>query len=173
MKSGGDNELEEKSGELSFLPERTCAICYHDQNSNLTSENDILAASGGVIGSAQTDITNPYEAIPCGCIYCFVCLASRLEAEEGEGWVCLRCAEIVKECKPWSGDVVEEVIKSTSNLKSVGFSDDHETNDEDTVAQLAKPPAVEVESDEDNVAGESDEQSEAYEEDEAGDFDDN
>ena len=113
-------------GELAFLPERTCAICYQDQNPTSTSESEIMAisgASGGVIGSAQTDVTNPYETTPCGCIYCFVCIAKRLEAEEGEGWTCLRCGELVKECKPWAGDVLEEACP-TSNKKIVSFSDD-------------------------------------------------
>lgn len=99
-------------GELAFLPERTCAICYHDQNPLPTSENELMvtaAASGGVIGSAQTDITNPYETT-CGCIYCFVCLATKLASEEGEGWVCLRCGELVKECHPWGGDVLEQAF---------------------------------------------------------------
>ncbi|KAH8679960.1 Pex12 amino terminal region-domain-containing protein [Tricladium varicosporioides] len=122
MQSGGEEE-DIKAGEFSFLPERTCAICYQDQNITGASEAEIIAASGasGVVGSAQTDITNPYEAMPCGCIYCFVCLASRLEAEEGEGWTCLRCGEEVKECKPWSGDVIEEASKSATVSKSVGF----------------------------------------------------
>jgi peroxin-2 len=116
------------SGEYGFLPERTCAICYQDQNDSATTETEILAAaaSSGVIGSAQTDVTNPYETIPCGCIYCFVCLATRLEREEGEGWTCLRCGEHVKECKPWSGDVLEPatpVFRSTST-KTVAFTDD-------------------------------------------------
>ena len=105
-------------GELFFLPERTCAICYHDQNPTSTSENEAMAvsgASGGVVGSAQTDITNPYETIPCGCIYCFICIATRLEAEEDDGWICLRCGKLVKECKPWSGDVLEEKVASASN----------------------------------------------------------
>lgn len=125
LNSGGEDDQGIKSGEFSFLPERTCAICYQDQNKS-TSEAEIIAASGsaGAIGSAQTNITNPYETIPCGCLYCFVCLAGRLEAEEGEGWTCLRCGEEVKECKPWSGDVIEEVVKSTHTLKTVGFSDD-------------------------------------------------
>ncbi|KAI0474784.1 Pex12 amino terminal region-domain-containing protein [Xylaria cf. heliscus] len=116
----------DKKGEFAFLPERTCAICYQDQNSAV-SETEVLAAaaSSGVVGSAQTDITNPYETIPCGCIYCFVCLATRLEREEGEGWTCLRCGELVKECKPWSGDVLEEQPKASSpNTKHVGFVDD-------------------------------------------------
>jgi len=112
-------------GELGFLPERTCAICYRDQNVVAGgSEAEVLAQSagniggGGVIGSAQTDIANPYEAIPCGCVYCFVCLAKRIEAEEGEGWTCLRCGETVRECKPWNGDVLEEVKQKTSRSSS-------------------------------------------------------
>lgn len=130
--TGGEqqNGEKEKKGEYAFLPERTCAICYQDQNS-ATTENEILAssaagaggASKGTVGSAQTDITNPYEAIPCGCIYCFVCLATRIEREEGEGWTCLRCGELVKECKPWGGDVLSPPAKSPA-VKTVVFADD-------------------------------------------------
>ncbi|KAK5663572.1 hypothetical protein OQA88_4003 [Cercophora sp. LCS_1] len=127
----GGGEGGEKKGEFAFLPERTCAICYQDQNS-ATSENDIMAAgvSAGVIGSAQTDITNPYETIPCGCVYCFVCLATRLEREDGDGWPCLRCGEVVKECKPWSGDVLEPPAKSPSP-KTVVFADDVKLGSDD------------------------------------------
>lgn len=106
----GEDELRAQ-GELGFLPERTCAICYRNYNPVSTSQAElsgISGSSGGVVGSAQTDITNPYEAIPCGCVFCFVCLVQRIEAEEGEGWTCLRCGQLVKECKPWSGDVLEE-----------------------------------------------------------------
>ena len=112
-------------GELAFLPERTCAICYRDLNPTSTSENEVMAlsgASGGVVGSALTDITNPYQATPCGCVYCYVCLAKRLEAEEGEGWTCLRCGVLVRKCRPWTGDVLEEASASTPK-KTVGFSD--------------------------------------------------
>ena len=80
------------------------------------------------MGSVQTDITNPYETISCKCIYCFVCIATRLEAEECEGWICLRCGELVKECKPWAGDVLEEVSRPGSG-KSVSFSDEEERRD--------------------------------------------
>ena len=122
----GYEDGSDSNGELAFLPERTCAICYHDQNPTSTSENEIMAisgSSGGIVGSAQTDITNPYETIPCGCIYCFVCIAKMLEAEEGEGWSCLRCGEVVKECRPWAGDVLEPAF-SILNNKTVRFSDD-------------------------------------------------
>ncbi|ORY55459.1 Pex12 amino terminal region-domain-containing protein [Pseudomassariella vexata] len=137
-----------KQGEFAFLPERTCAICYQDQN-KATSETEILAAaaSSGVVGSAQTDITNPYETVPCGCIYCFVCLATRLEREEGEGWTCLRCGEIVKECKPWGGDVLEEPTKSLSSpLKHVGFADDVKApaSDNEDESRYATPQSYET-----------------------------
>ena len=109
------------NGEFAFLPERTCAICYQDQNPTATSEDELLdvtGTSGGVVGSAQTDITNPYETIPCGCVYCFVCVATRLEREEAEGWICLRCGDLNKECRPWAGDVFVETMMHVSG-KSV------------------------------------------------------
>lgn len=121
--SSGADESDKTKGEYAFLPERTCAICYQDQNNTATTEGEIIAQSSGVVGSAQTDITNPYETIPCKCIYCFVCLATRLEREEGEGWTCLRCGEHVKQCKPWSGDVLEPTVRSTT-AKTVAFSDE-------------------------------------------------
>ncbi|KAJ5713782.1 Pex N-terminal [Penicillium malachiteum] len=127
--SGDEEESTEKQGELAFLPERTCAICYRDQNPTSTTESDVLAASasaGGIAGSAQTDITNPYEAVPCGCIYCFVCIVQKLEGEEGQGWVCLRCGEIVKKCQPWNGDVLEEARSQPGTGKIVGFAMDEE-----------------------------------------------
>ena len=122
----GPKDVDMKRGPLSFLPERTCAICYQDQNPVASSEAEILGAntgaSGGVTGNASTDIVNPYETIPCACIYCFVCLATKIEGEEGHGWSCLRCGEMVSRCKPWSGDVLIEK-KNTKNGKSVGFAD--------------------------------------------------
>lgn len=128
-----------KTGPLSHLPERTCAICHLDQNPTPTSEADILASSsGGVLGSAATDITNPYEADPCGCIYCFACLAQRLASEEGEGWLCLRCGETVTQCRPWSGDIIEPVVRRDvegerpGTAKSVGFANTHSQNDSHT-----------------------------------------
>ncbi|KAL4929491.1 pex2/pex10/pex12 family protein [Aspergillus undulatus] len=121
-----DETLNQKQGELAFLPERTCAICYK-ANNDATSEIEVLAASsggGGIIGSATTDITNPYETVPCGCVYCFVCIVQKLEGEEGEGWVCLRCGELVKKIKPWNGDVVEESRRQSTSGKIVAFDDD-------------------------------------------------
>ncbi|KAL8869218.1 MAG: hypothetical protein Q9174_004433 [Haloplaca sp. 1 TL-2023] len=126
VKPESDEQETAGKGELGFLPERTCAICYQDQNPTSTSENEVLAvsgASGGVVGSAQTDITNPYEMVSCGCTYCFVCAVSRLEASDGDGWICLRCGELVKECKPWAGDVRESPTLH-KNKKMVSFSDE-------------------------------------------------
>lgn len=115
------------AGELGFLPPRTCAICYRDQNPAAGSEAAALATSaaggGGVVGSAATDITNPYETVPCGCVYCFACVARCIANEDGEGWTCLRCGEVVRECRPWSGDVLEEKAGGGGGVgKSVGFA---------------------------------------------------
>lgn len=128
--SGDDDEPAEKQGELAFLPERTCAICYRDQNPTTTTESDVLAASmsaGGIAGSAETDITNPYETIPCGCVYCFVCIVQKLEGEDRQGWICLRCGELVKTCQPWNGDVLEEPRSLPGTGKIVGFAIDEKT----------------------------------------------
>ncbi|KAK0391940.1 hypothetical protein NLU13_1438 [Sarocladium strictum] len=140
----GSSGAAHKSGEYAFLPERTCAICYQDQNSGASTENEVMAAaaSSGVIGSAQTDVTNPYEAIPCGCIYCFVCLATRLDREEGEGMTCLRCGEHTQQCKPWSGDVLEPASKSGA-AKTVAFSDDvtgGQDHEEESDAETSSEP---------------------------------
>lgn len=146
--TSSDGEDEKPAGELGFLPERTCAICYRDQNPTTASEQDIMtqsAGGGGVVGSAATDITNPYEAVPCGCIYCFACLAQRIANEEGEGWTCLRCGETIKECRPWNGDIIEERLPSQSQAshgggigKSVGFTtvDGHHDGDSEAKALL-------------------------------------
>jgi peroxin-2 len=118
-----DDATPRPAGELSFLPERTCAICHQDQNpTSGVSEQEILASSGsgGIAGSASTDITNPYAADPCGCIYCFVCLAQRIEGEEGEGWTCLRCGETVGACAPWDGDVLTAAAAASSRPGSSG-----------------------------------------------------
>ena len=118
----------EKKGPLAFLPERTCAICYQDQNPGSTSEAEVLGANtsagGGIVGSVQTDVVNPYETIPCQCIYCFMCIASKIEGEEGSGWICLRCGETVYKCRPWKGDVLVEGVKRDGSKKSVGFVED-------------------------------------------------
>lgn len=136
LKSSGETDDDsDKQGELAFLPERTCAICYKEQNPTSTSENEVLAASGasgGVIGSAETDITNPYETIPCGCVYCYVCIAQALEAEEGQGWICLRCGDLVKQCKPWNGDVLEADRPHMNSGKVVGFAEVEDADEPET-----------------------------------------
>ncbi|KAJ6152777.1 peroxin-2 Pex2-Penicillium chrysogenum [Penicillium chrysogenum] len=111
---------------------RWIARAWHKMNPTTTTESDAIAASasGGIVGSAQTDITNPYETVPCGCIYCFVCIVQKIEAEEGQGWSCLRCGEVVKKCQPWNGDVLEEARSQPGTGKIVGFAMDGEPNGE-------------------------------------------
>ena len=117
----------EKVGPLAHLPESSCAICYQDQNPVTTSEAEVLGIKAGandigVIGSATTDIVNPYQSTPCGCIYCFVCIATKLEVEGEEGWTCLRCGETVKMCQAWNGDVmVTDTTTVSVKEQKLGF----------------------------------------------------
>jgi peroxin-2 len=141
-----DDELE-KSGPLAHLPERTCAICYQDQNPTNTSEAEILGINAGVngigvIGSASTDVVNPYQTLPCGCIYCFACIATQLEAGEGEGLTCLRCGELVNACQAWNGDVhIAHNASVSRQNKTVGFvNHDGEGAAEKDLAELDPRP---------------------------------
>ncbi|KAK9486042.1 Pex12 amino terminal region-domain-containing protein [Lipomyces starkeyi] len=96
-------------GQLSFLPERTCAICYH-QDSKIGGVSSSTADPASV-GVGSNDITNPYVAAECGHIYCYVCLVTQIEEEEGEGWLCLRCGELIKKVRPWI-DIDESLADS-------------------------------------------------------------
>ncbi|KAK9352716.1 Pex12 amino terminal region-domain-containing protein [Lipomyces doorenjongii] len=86
-------------GQLSFLPERTCAICYH-QDSKIGAVSSSTADPASV-GVGNNDIANPYVAVECGHIYCYVCLVTQIEEQEGEGWLCLRCGGLIKKARPW------------------------------------------------------------------------
>ena len=124
-----DNDEQKPAGEYAYLPERTCAICYEDQTLAASSTKDIrkfsASSASGIVGSAQTDITTPYETIPCGCVYCFVCIAQRLQLEDVSAWTCLRCGIEVKECRPWTGDLLEP------SRKRVGEQSNYRTLQED------------------------------------------
>jgi len=153
-RDGLEDDVTMLKGELAFLPERTCAICYQDQNPTTgQSEQDVVSAgaNSGIIGNASTDITNPYETVTCGCIYCFVCLAGRIEAEEGEGWSCLRCGEVIKECKPWDGDVyvAQPTEGRRSSRKSIAWADEVDEEADLEEMENVDPMPVEDEVDED------------------------
>ncbi|KAI4787123.1 hypothetical protein E4T44_13728, partial [Aureobasidium sp. EXF-8845] len=129
-----DEEDANTGGELGFLPERTCAICYRDQNAvGGGSEAEVLAQSGNAGGGV---------------------IAQRIEAEEGEGWTCLRCGEVVKECKPWNGDVLEDITEKTNQTmsssqselprrKSVGFVDDEKEHEHEATIEELDPMPME------------------------------
>lgn len=107
--------LKNRKGELSFLPEKTCAICFKETSADTEGK--------GIGAGGSTDVTNPYEAIPCGHLYCYICITSKIALEEGEGWECLRCSSLIKKCRPWKGglgDDFSDEITATSS-KKVGF----------------------------------------------------
>ncbi|EAT91557.2 hypothetical protein SNOG_00062 [Parastagonospora nodorum SN15] len=145
--SPDDEESESKQGELGFLSRTHLRnlLSRPESLSHSPKPTSSPARLGGgvVVGSAATDITNPYEAEGCGCIYCFACIAQRIANEEGEGWTCLRCGETVKECRPWTGDIIEEkrperpeTRDSTANSKVVGFATAEYSSTEEEKAAL-------------------------------------
>ncbi|KAK9237621.1 Pex12 amino terminal region-domain-containing protein [Lipomyces kononenkoae] len=97
--------------QLSSLPERICAICYHQDSTTASS-----TADPAFLGMGNDNvIVNPYIAVECGHIYCYVCLVTQIEEQEGEGWRCLRCGEPIKRASPWT-DIDESTAGSlTSN----------------------------------------------------------
>ncbi|KAF8462560.1 Pex12 amino terminal region-domain-containing protein [Kalaharituber pfeilii] len=136
---GSSNEdssiLKNRKGELAFLPEKTCAICY--------KETTAEAGEGRGASGASTDITNPYEALPCGHLYCYICITSKIALEEGEGWECLRCNTLIKKCRPWKGGLgadFSDEVPSTS-VKKVGFEGDDFVNGTDSDDEVAVEPA--------------------------------
>jgi len=144
----GNGEKKDDSGILAFLPERTCAICYQDQNNSPGADMGgggstgmgSLGSGSGVVGSAQTDVTNAYETVECGHIYCFVCLAQRLEAEEGDGWVCLRCGELVTRAKAWNGDVLDIMDdNSTQHSSETGMEESSANYEKQTKTRVVSP----------------------------------
>ncbi|KAK9467703.1 Pex12 amino terminal region-domain-containing protein [Lipomyces arxii] len=119
----------EAVGQLAFLPESTCAICYH-QDSRVGGVPGADATQS--IGMGENDITNPYAAVECGHIYCYVCLITQIEEQEGEGWTCLRCSQIVKNAKPWKNvELDEQVEKGDINEVSDEDEQEHGSSDED------------------------------------------
>lgn len=98
VRDNSSGEGSSKTGELEFLPERTCAICYKEDEGTVTKK----------------EITNPYKSTSCGHTYCYVCIESKLLENEGEGWNCLRCNQLIRSVEPFidvdpNAIVVEDV----------------------------------------------------------------
>ncbi len=119
-KTGAD---EKAASEYARLPRSICALCFQRQQVREGPSSDLLRvglpssdpldpSSGALAPSSEvpaataipaadedSTVTIPHAAVPCGCIYCYHCLASMLLSEEGAedivdegGWRCLRCA---------------------------------------------------------------------------------
>lgn len=107
----GKKAQKKPTGELGFLPEKTCAICYKQD-------------------ASSQDVTNPYLT-ECGHTYCYVCLETALADMDGE-WTCLRCGQTVKEIKPYS-DVAPIDIKDVE--------DDYQVDDQANASNEKAQPA--------------------------------
>lgn len=175
--SGDDGLSSVKQGELYFLPEKTCAICYKD--SQVPSTSSAGGASGGSNDSSvNAGITNPYQCVPCGHVYCYVCLTSKIIEGEGDGWYCLRCAEHVYKMKPFeevnlnaikiNPKVLEEVevhkqpVEARDSLNEKEKAETSEESENDSESESESESENESESDgADDNTSESDKESEA------------
>lgn len=99
------NVEEASEGELAHLPQKTCAICFRDEEEQ---------EGGGGASHYSTDVTNPYQA-DCGHVYCYVCLVTKLAQGDGDGWNCYRCANQVHKMKPWV-DVDEAAVVGAAEM---------------------------------------------------------
>ncbi|KDN52627.1 hypothetical protein K437DRAFT_232002 [Tilletiaria anomala UBC 951] len=126
--SDGEAALSKVIPEIAALPISTCALCWQRYQASqggssgvlrvglptsdpLDPASGALASRGNTLGKPNTAsddliITIPYAADPCGCLYCYHCLASILLSEEAAddisdegGWRCLRCSAIVRGLK--------------------------------------------------------------------------
>ncbi|KAK9479063.1 Pex12 amino terminal region-domain-containing protein, partial [Lipomyces japonicus] len=126
---GNSKNVSDITVSFSFLPERTCAICY-EQDKDTSPQPPAISS----LNFAPNSITNPYSAVECGHIYCYVCLVTQLEEQEGEGWNCLRCGKLVKNATPWV-DVQHEQdeVESDDSGESIVDVDDviHVRDEED------------------------------------------
>ncbi|KAK9463388.1 Pex12 amino terminal region-domain-containing protein [Lipomyces oligophaga] len=99
LKRGSSTAPQPQVGPLAFLPERTCAICYFQDN-NVSSVSTVQSVSDmSSTGPGRNDITNPYETVECHHVYCYVCLVTQIQEQEGQGWPCLRCGSLVNHAK--------------------------------------------------------------------------
>ncbi|KAJ8099119.1 Pex12 amino terminal region-domain-containing protein [Lipomyces tetrasporus] len=136
MITTASSKTDTTTGHLSFLPERTCAICYY-QDSRIGGLS--ATADPASIGVGSNDITNPYVAVECGHIYCYVCLVTQIEEQEGEGWRCLRCGELIKKARVWI-DVDESIaaVRDHSNLVTQDLHGDGELDEDGEVEAISE-----------------------------------
>lgn len=109
--SSNTPETVDDKGQLYFLSEKTCAICY-------SSVSNDPNATGSGSAHFNTDVTNPCQCVPCGHVYCYVCLSSKLVEFEGQGWNCLRCNATVVKMKQFE-DIRLDAVKINTQVYKV------------------------------------------------------
>ncbi|KAA8911171.1 hypothetical protein TRICI_003893 [Trichomonascus ciferrii] len=141
-----------QTGELSFLPEKTCAICYKEDEGNAVNK----------------EVTSPYKA-DCGHVYCYVCIKSKLLENEGEGWTCLRCGQLIRSIEPYIDiDPKAVVVKDLQPDEDGNITDEKKANSDVKDAQKQNNPDKEPS----HEPSESEDEGEGDDEDEDDDDDD-
>jgi peroxin-2 len=117
IKSSGQSMI--RSGIPSSDPLDPSSTALAPSTRSANQYQSTSTSSSGLV-YADAHIHTPYQAIPCGHLYCYVCITSKLlseeaaeemaeTVEEGEGrgaWRCLRCSKGVISANREQDDVV-------------------------------------------------------------------
>ena len=102
------------------------------------ARNAVLGVSPDGIAYADAIVTTPYEAVPCGHRYCYVCIAKQLLDEEmedeldeedehgGRGWKCLRCNTRVRETRRAGAGASQPSVAKAEVDESDGYEEEDE-----------------------------------------------
>lgn len=179
--SGGNSG----QGELYFLPEKTCAICYKGTDSTGQTNGSTSNIS------RHTEVTNPYETVECHHIYCYICITNKLLEAGEDGWSCVRCNTLVFKAKQFvqinpkaisiSPLVMKDkessenfqILPDTSDFKTrdVGFNDS-ENESEKEEDDISRDKHNESDTEEGEAEDEGEDVSDSVESDEIGIHDD-
>lgn len=103
---------------------------HHSNTSTHIQANHGSTSSASGLAYADAQIHTPYQANPCGHVYCYVCIVGKLLSEEaaeelaeagedGEempgAWSCLRCARSVKSAQRDEAEVEEQALASSKS----------------------------------------------------------
>ncbi|KAN0063107.1 peroxisome assembly protein (Peroxin-2) [Thecaphora frezii] len=119
--------LDPSSGLLAPNRSATTARGSGAQMRTLASSQSLGVSPDG-LAYADALVHTPYRALPCGCTYCYYCLASKLLSEEIEeeledegGWECLRCRARIRQ--------MERAIDTETETSEAELDEDEDAED--------------------------------------------
>lgn len=127
MIRGGIPSSDPLDPSASALSPSARTVNQHQQSSGTAFSSPLSSSSSSGLVYADAQIHTPYQAKPCGHLYCYVCLVGKLlseeaaediaerteDGEESSAWTCLQCGKGVKSAeREEEGIVVLDVIKA-------------------------------------------------------------